>query len=369
MPQPYAPTSSPIGVGIVGVTPGQDFRSAGWANAAHLPALAALDMYELRALSSRRLESARETARQYGVPKAYVSTAELAADPEVDLAVITIRVPAHADAIATVFDAGKRVFCEWPLANGLGLRSGVCLQARGSPVIRHVRDLIRQGWIGDLLSTSLVGSGMNWGPGMPLRNDYTLAKGNGATLLSIAVGHALDALQYCLGDIVELNAMSALRRREISFSDGTVLPVTAEDQWVIAARLANGAPASVHYRDGQMRGDNLLWEINGSDDDLRITSTFGNIQPFALELHGARGNERLRPIAIPAADDCVPGLGDPARNVAQTYCLFAVDLANGTRECADFDAALKLHMLLDAIERSAVSGQRARRTIDGEFQI
>ena len=62
------------------------------------------------------------------------------------------------------------------------------MQARFAPSVAYVRDLIKQGYVGEVLSTTLVGSGMNWGPVMEQANAYTADIQNGATMLSIPVG-------------------------------------------------------------------------------------------------------------------------------------------------------------------------------------
>jgi predicted dehydrogenase len=74
------------------------------------------------------------------------------------------------------------------------------LQARSAPSVAYVRDLIEQGYVGEVLSTTLIGSGMGWGPTVEPFNAYLNDKKNGATMLSIALGHAADALCHCLGE-------------------------------------------------------------------------------------------------------------------------------------------------------------------------
>lgn len=364
-------SANPLRVGIIGVTAGVDYRSAGWANVAHLPALAALDSYEVRAIASRNPASAEGAAAMFGVPSVYATAKDMAAASDIDLVVVTVRVPAHFDIVMACLGQDKPVFCEWPLANGLDeaeaivsraeqkqLRCGVGLQARGSPVIRYARDLIAEGFVGEVLSTSMLGTGMNWGPGMPLRNDYTLEKANGATLLTIVVGHALDALEHCLGPISALQAMGGLRRSEIVFPEvGRTLKATAEDQWIIGARLGSGAMAAVQFRGGMVPGDNLRWEINGTKGDLVITSPFGNVQPFGLMLAGSQNGHELSTMQVPARYLLVPDLPDPALNVAQHYALFA----QMSPESATFADALHIHRLLDAVQRSSDQGCRMVR--------
>lgn len=361
-----------IGVGIIGVTPGDDWKSAGWANIAHIPALQALPEYEIRAVASRSCASARQVARQYSVPHLFDNAESLCACPDVDLVVITVRVPAHLALVRQALDAGKHILCEWPLGNGLaeaeemaaaarggGTLHAVGLQARAAPVIRYVRDLIADGYIGDVLSTNMLGSGMNWGPGMPARNIYTLDKCNGATLLSIAAGHALDALCYCLGEFESLVAVSALRRPQLLFLESRqIVDVSAEDQWAVTGRLTNGAVASVHYRGGAVRGNNFSWEINGTEGDLRLSCDFGAIQFARLTLRAGEGADTLRPLRVPDSYYLTPDLPDPALNVAHLYALFAKDLSDGGCHCPDFDDALIRHRMLDAIECAARTGTR-----------
>ena len=58
-----SPRQWPIRVGVVGLS-----ASGGWAAIAHVPALAGLDGYELRALSASSDESARAAGEKYAVP-------------------------------------------------------------------------------------------------------------------------------------------------------------------------------------------------------------------------------------------------------------------------------------------------------------
>src|SRR5437667_9230829 len=202
-----------IRVGIIGASPDR-----GWAAQAHIPALKSLaDDFEITALSTTRRESADASARLFGVPVAFDNHQELVNSPNVDVVAVTVRVPYHLELATAALEAGKAVYCEWPLGNGLkeaetlaalAKRSGVLavtgLQARSAPSVAYVRDLIKQGYVGEVLSTTLVGSGMGWGPTVEPFNAYLNDKKNGATMLSIALGHAADAPCHCLREVREL---------------------------------------------------------------------------------------------------------------------------------------------------------------------
>src|SRR5207247_5574217 len=129
---------------------------------------------------------------------------------------VTVKVPHHFELTSAALAAGKAVYCEWPLGNGLeeaktlaalarkkGVLAVAGLQARSAPSVAYVRDLIGQGYVGEVLSTTLIGSGMGWGPTVESFNMYLNDKKNGATMLSIGLGHAADALCHCLGEVRE----------------------------------------------------------------------------------------------------------------------------------------------------------------------
>jgi predicted dehydrogenase len=165
--------------------------------------------------------------------------------------------------------------------------------------------------------------------------------------------HAIDALAGVLGELEDVTARLAVRRPFVTLvEDQTRIPVSAPDQIALAGRLAGGAIASVFYRGGLSRGDNLRWEINGSDGDLVLTAEHGNIQVADLRLSGGRGGDpAVSEIPIPAAD----AFQGPGANVARLYAQFARDLREGTRVAPDFDHALRRHRLLAEIERSGVA--------------
>lgn len=357
-----------IGVGIVGVAPGRS-----WAAISHIPALAMLDDYEIAALSTTRMESAAAAALEFNVPRAYDNHTELANDPDVDLVVVTVKVPHHFEIVRAAISAGKHVYCEWPLGNGLaeavqmaamaadaGVVGAVGMQARSAPVFRYLKDLIAEGYVGEVLSLSLIGSGMNWGSAVDAPNAYTFDKANGATMLSIPFGHTMDAVCDSLGEVVELSATLANRRtRATLVPDNTPLEFSAEDQVLVAARFAGGAVGSIHYRGGVSRGTNLLIEINGTEGDILITGPGGHAQLFDLEISGGRAaKQTVSRLEVPAKYSWSPAAPALVQNVAQAYALLAGDLREGTSNCPTFADAVVRHRLLDAVERSAASGKK-----------
>src|SRR5438128_5159192 len=104
-----------IGVGIIGANPDR-----GWAAQAHIPALKSLsDDFEITALSTSRRESAEAASKLFGVPLAFDNHQDLVNRPDVDVVAITVKVPYHLNLATAALDAGKAIYCEWPLGNGL----------------------------------------------------------------------------------------------------------------------------------------------------------------------------------------------------------------------------------------------------------
>lgn len=360
-----------IRVGIIGMQPGRS-----WGAIAHVPALAALsDDYAVTAVSTTRQQSADAAAAEYGVPHAFDNHQALVSCPEVDLVAVTVKVPHHLELVTAAIEAGKHVYCEWPLGNGIaearqmgalakarGVKAAIGLQARQAPAVRYVADLIAQGFVGDVLSTSLIGTGANWGEYVDQPNAYTADKRNGVTLLTIPVSHTMDAVCQVLGEIETLVATTANRRTQTILAEtGEALPLTSEDQVAFAAKLAGGVVASLHYRGGMSKGTGLTWEINGTKGDLRISAWAGHLQIFDPSLEGAGAeDEAMKPMPVPDSYYATAIRDGVALNVAEAYARFATDIREGTTQCATFEDAITRHQMVEAIERSAATGQSVR---------
>jgi predicted dehydrogenase len=356
----------PIRVGIVGLS-----ASGGWAADAHVGALAAVDGFELRALSATSAASAQAAADKFSVPLAFGSVQELVASEEVDLVVVAVKVADHRAPVMAALDAGKAVLCEWPLATGLheatelaelavasDVRTAVGLQGRSTPVVQYVRDLVADGYVGEVLSTSVVASAAAWGDVFPTRNAYTLDREAGNTMLGVAVGQLADPLTYVLGEVRDVTATTANRRPRVRNAEtGEIVAKTSEDQIAVTGVLDSGAVASLHFRGGLSRGTNLLWEINGTDGDLVITGDLGYVSVGRVTLQGARGDENaLSELLVPERFELVPRLsgqaGSPAYNVAHAYQRLLEDITTGTEHVPTFATALDVHRLLDRIDRA-----------------
>src|SRR5436305_2031762 len=106
-----------IRVGTVGATVTKG--GSGWGANAHVPALRALPEYELKAVCTAHADTAKASAEAFGAELAFDNFDQMVASPDVDLIAVCVRVPGHHALVMKALEAGKAVFCEWPLGRTL----------------------------------------------------------------------------------------------------------------------------------------------------------------------------------------------------------------------------------------------------------
>lgn len=359
-----------IRVGVVGLN-----STRGWASLAHIPAINNLPEFELTALSNRTKQAAEEAAQAFGVPHAYADNRSLVNSPDVDLVVVNVRVPEHKEVVELALAAGKHVYSEWPLGKNLeetealakvakdkNLKTFIGLQSRNMPEFTYLRDLVKRGALGEIQSTTLVGSGIYYGAEMPQWAIYSVDANNGIGMIYSTFGNAVDALTTVLGEFTELNATATTRRKTVTVSETREkIPMTVFDQIAVNGVLKGGAVASVHYRGGTLKSNNFMWEINGSDGYVLVTGEGGNPAAFGVKVQIARSMD------APLTDAVIPeqyyrreldGLPQPAVNVGHHYALVAKDITEGTSLAPTFEDAVRRHRVIKAIETAAQTGRR-----------
>jgi predicted dehydrogenase len=358
-----------IRVGIVGASPNRGFAAI-----SHVPALQSLPDFEIVAVCTSSQASADAAAKHYGVPLAFADPAKLAAHPDVDLVTVSVKVPDHYQPVMAAVEAGKHVYCEWPLgrnteeairlrdaAERAGIRHAVGLQGQVSPAINYVKDLIADGHIGRVLSGTLFVNAGNWGK--TIDRAYQTDRANGANLMTITGGHNLDVLCHCLGEFRELSAFAVSQRDRIPLqATGEMVAKNVPDQLVVSGIVGDGAVVSVQVRGGMTRGHEFLFEIHGEEGDLVLAATSrASTQRQELSVQGARGaGVPLADMTIPAKYRFVPGSvpEGSAYNVAQLYARLGEGIRTGKPVTPGFNEAVTRHRLLDMITRAAETGQK-----------
>ncbi|MEK5507911.1 MULTISPECIES: Gfo/Idh/MocA family protein [unclassified Paenibacillus] len=355
-----------------------------WASQTHIPALLKHSNLDITAVGTSRMESARQSAEEVGAALAFDDAKKLAASEDVDMVVVSVKVPHHYEAVMAAIQERKHIFCEWPLGANTaeaaemvkaaalaGIHHTVGLQARQDLEVQTMKKLVESGEIGEILSCHMQVATSGKGGQVNQDTAYLLNRANGANLLTINGGHSLDALQYIVGEFRELSAITSSRYNEATIQEtGEVISKDTADQILIHGLLDKGAPISVHIQGGV--NSKFEIEIQGKKGILRLTQNpslghvqFGNLtleklayDPSSTQSHGPNG--AFEQISVTAEPD--GGLDFPKQgvtlNVAKAHHVFAEDILTGTRLAPDFNHALKLHQLLDRIEESAATGKK-----------
>ena len=152
-----------IRLGIIGASP-----TVGWAHRSHLPAIAASPEFELTGVCTTRMETAEAAKKQFGAKLAFDDYKKMLAHPDIDAVAVVLRVPTHYQITKDALNAGKHVFTEWPLganieeaqemadlARAKDVRAVVGLQSRAAPAVLHMKELVEDGYVGEIMSCSM----------------------------------------------------------------------------------------------------------------------------------------------------------------------------------------------------------------------
>jgi predicted dehydrogenase len=245
------------------------------------------------------------------------------------------------------------------LARQRALPTIVGLQARSDPAVLYARDLVQAGHIGEVLTASLtafVPAVLQRGPGRIWQG----LRANGANTLTIAGGHAIDALCAVLGELVEVSARLSTRIPEWRTLEGKPVPVDSPDSITVIGRLVGGAEVSVNVAAVPANPGGNRLEIYGREGAL-VVRTDGSFNIGPSQVLAGKGKEPMASMPVPAKYRVAPEgtPSGPAYNVAQAYARAAGALRGGTFD-VDFNLAVQRHKLIDAIERAAATGRSVR---------
>ncbi|KAJ1568462.1 hypothetical protein HK405_001735, partial [Cladochytrium tenue] len=373
---------APIRTAIIGLS---SSAATSWAANAHLPYLLSARgraRYQIVALCNSSAESARAAIAHYKLPdpasiRAYGDPAELARDPDVELVVCATRVDVHHRTVRPVLEAGKAaVFCEWPLAQDTahardladlarekGVKTAVGTQGRLSPVAEKLREVIREGRIGKVLSVDTRAfGGLNGRDVVPTSLAYFLDRKVGGNVFVIGFGHLFDTVQSIVGDISDLHGHLQLQRPDVKLLDRATGAIVGTQRsnvpdLIVAAGSIPESPttqkdasALLRFRVGAPWPEDppLVLTIHGEKGELRLTSHAGSSlgvayqKPVVIDLHDFATDtvERIEW----SWEDWQEELPFAARNIGLVYEAFAKGEGYPT-----FEDAVKRHEQLDAL--------------------
>jgi predicted dehydrogenase len=284
--------------------------------------------------------------------------------PDIDIIDIAVPNALHAPIALAAAHDGKMIFCEKPLAMSVaeartmadtvrGKPNLVWFNYRRAPAVAFARQLINEGRIGEPFhyrSYYFNSSGADPAKGHTWRYKRAQA-GSGA--IGDLLSHSLDMATYLNGDITQLSAMAHTFAPEREVDDAVAL----------MAHFENGSLGTFEAsRFGVGRRNGIGFEMYGAkgrlafdmEDMNRLQFTDASEQPALQAPRNLLVNGPDHPYAT---NFWKPGhiIGYEHTFIA-TLGDFLQALARGEPFHPNFDDALRIQQLMQAVETSAASG-------------
>lgn len=151
-----------------------------------IPAMQKGNLTAVTAIASRDLRKARAAARMLDIPTAHGSYEELIADPNIDAIYNPLPNQLHVPWTVKAAEAGKHVLCEKPLSMNAaeartllevrartGVKISEAFMVRSAPQWHRMRELLREGRIGELRAVNAHFSYFNVDPANIRNNEET----------------------------------------------------------------------------------------------------------------------------------------------------------------------------------------------------
>jgi predicted dehydrogenase len=346
--------NQPLRVGVVG---------CGTISDAYIGNMQASPHLEVLACGDQPPDRARECARRFGIPRTG-TTAEVLADPDVQL-VVNLTVPAlHFEINLGALRAGKHVWSEKPLtvsraegeqllheAAERGLEIGCAPDTVLGAGLQTCRHLVDRGLIGRPLTASAMF--MTAGPETWHHHPTFFYQAGGGPLFDVGP-YYLTALVNLLGPVASVTAAGRVLfpRRTIQTGprQGQTIEVRTDTYVGGVLEFQEGAIATLVTAFGVWGGEAPPAQVFGGEGVLSLPdpNTFGG--PVRVRLHGDDLGWREVPLAYHHTDGCrdCRGLG-----VAE----MAVAIGSGERPRASGEVAYHVLDVMHAMADSAREGR------------
>lgn len=330
-------------------------------------------------VATSRPETAVKAAEQGGFEFGTADWRELIDRDDIHIINICMPNTMHCDQILAAISAGKHIYCDKPLVVGsdavsrvaAALDSGyagtnqMTLQYRFYPPTLRAKLLIDEGFVGNI--TSFRGVYLHSGsvdPNKPM--GWKQLKSYGGGVLVDLGTHIVDLIDYLIGPITEVSAKTRILYPSRPDATGQKVPVEADDQVLMMARLTNGALGSIEAsKIATGTEDELRFEIHGDMGGLRFNLMDTNV----LEVYdlrdpdgpygGNRGWKRLAtvqrypmPAVFPSPKAGIGWL----RGHAHCLYTFLDAIRQGVTAQPSLRRGLRLQRMLECVEQSAASG-------------
>ncbi|KZL06225.1 Glucose--fructose oxidoreductase precursor [Pseudovibrio axinellae] len=259
---------------------------------------------ELVMLAAVDTQVAAARAQDFGFAKSTSNWRDMLAEPEIQIISITTPNQFHAEMAIAALEAGKHVYCEKPMSSSLGSAKEMLEVARRSgrktflgynymqnPMIRHMRDLVKTGDIGEVFQCRieldedfLADPQHEW--------DLTCSAATGPGALDDFGVHAIAMLDMMDLKISKVMCRMARPYKTRPDQEGRSKPVENYDTTNVLFELTNGG-------DGSFLFNRAAW---------------GRKCHFVIEVFGSKGSvffdqERMNELSIYKAEGPLAGQG------------------------------------------------------------
>lgn len=136
-----------------------------------------------------------------------------------------------------------------------------------------MRDLLKQGYVGQIRSARMTVSVDAFPPTMPGRYEWVFNTANFTHVLSIYVAHFGDLLFHSIGFPKKLTAVVETQFPLITVEEtGEKIPTTRPDAAMVIGTLAGGGLFSIQIEGGQRHRTSLQSDITGTAGVLKVTN-------------------------------------------------------------------------------------------------
>src|SRR5215211_102760 len=342
----------------------------------------------LRAICGRDEAGVRDAAAQLGWEGYETDFRRLVRRDDIGLVDVASTGNSHYDVVMAALAAGKHVLCEKPLANSLAEAREMTLEAgragvvamvnfnyRRVPAVQLAKQLVESGRLGEIRHWRAVYL-QDWinDPQFPLvwRLQKELA-GSGA--LGDIAAHIVDLAHFLVGPITQvtgtLSTFIKERPLETASGGGTGLSsigssergqVTVDDTAMLLARFENGATGTFEAtRLAPGRRNHNRFEINGSNGSVVFDlERLNELQVYLADDPAGLQGFRTINVTDPGHPYSVWWPAGHIIGYEHTFVHAVKDLLDGIGKgqtpTPTFEDGYRCQAVLDAVERSAMSG-------------
>ena len=222
----------------------------------------------VEAISDINMAAAQALADKLGVRKVYDDYNKILQDKEVDAVFICASTDMHSPISIAAARAGKHIFCEKPIDHDLGKIEEVLAEVKKAGVkyqvgfnrrfdrnFKHVRDVVKQGGVGDVQIVKVTSRD-------PQAPPLSYVKLSGGIFVDMTI-HDFDMVRYLTGsEVTEVSVFGAGLVNPDILKEGDV------DTCIIMLRFANGALGVI---------DNSRQAVYGYDQRIEVFGSKGCI--------------------------------------------------------------------------------------------